>query len=241
MHSEKRKIIVSWNSFIQQSLRAHPLPGTSSPQDIVRKQMVNSVPPAQNLSLIGKINGSHANISKCCQEKKAWWGGQSEDADQMGWSKAATPRKWHGDLEEEEWVKPRSRQRADDVEMSLDYWTGKKAGRRAVAESRRQVRAVGGLQAIGPWGCSLWAPSISPKPRGILCRGGAWLNASVYKITLKNGLGIGLSEDWGNCPGQRKHWFGWAMEVVFREVTRKEWKENSTICELLRRLWIIRI
>jgi hypothetical protein len=31
------------------------------------------------------------------------------------------------------------------------------------------------------------------------------------------------------------------MEVVFREVTRKEWKENSTICELLRRLWIIRI
>ena len=150
MHSEKRKNIVSWDSFIQQSLRVHPLPGTSSPQDIVQKQMVNSVPPAQNLSLIGKINGSHANISKCCQEKKAWWRGVSEDADQMGWSRAATQRKGHRDLEEEEWVKPRSRQRADDVEMSLDYWTGKKAGQRAGAESRRQVRAGGGLQAPGP-------------------------------------------------------------------------------------------
>lgn len=53
-------------------------------------------------------------------------------------------------------MKQRSRERADDVDMSLDCWmTGKKVGRRAGAESKREMWAGGGLQAPGPRGVSL--------------------------------------------------------------------------------------
>lgn len=76
---EQGKIIVSWNSCIQHILSAHPVPVTSGPQGHSGKPGDN-IPIDTGLSLIRKIDGSHAvaNISKCYQENKAWWG---EDSD----------------------------------------------------------------------------------------------------------------------------------------------------------------
>lgn len=128
-----------WGPTLYQALLG---PGTQ-----VAKQMANSVPSSTGLSLIGKLDGSHENIRKCCRGKESMVTG--------------------GERRGEGWC------------LCLQDYPGRS----------------------GEWTSNWpeWRLGRFSRPEKTL----TWLRAV-------------------------------AMEVVFREVTRTEWKENGTVCELLR-------
>lgn len=178
MHSEKRKSL--WvGTHLFNRVWGLTLPGTSSPQGTVRKQMVTVFPSTKLKShredewLLLLMNGSHANISKCCQEKKAWWGGGEWGCWLMGWSRAATPRKWHGDLRRE-WNESskgpgKGRWRRHEPGLLDDWEEGAWSGR---TESRREMWLGWFAGPWSTWGFPLSTIHQSKASGHFVCRGG---------------------------------------------------------------------
>lgn len=165
---EERKIVVSWTSFIQHILSAHPVPVTSGPQGHSGKPGDNIL-TGVGFRLVGERGGSHAmaDISKCYQENKAWWGVESnrvEDERATVWTGWSGKLLWGSNKQRRGRGGGRSQakihEREDEAEMSLAHWrSGKKAGR-----LRRRVESEVEVGEVGLAGCDhvevpRWVPS----------------------------------------------------------------------------------
>lgn len=191
---EQGKIIVSWNSCIQHILSAHPVPVTSGPQGHSGKPGDN-MPIGTGLSLISKIDGSHAvaNISKCYQENKAWWG---EDSDGCRVIKRPCSK---------EVTQTWRRRRHESSRGTMKPGDKARGWGRAWRGQQTSVRGPG---RRWPTWDPLWVPP--PGAWAFVQRSGVtwFLYLQGHSATLENGQRLGLSEGCQGWPGQSRHWLG---------------------------------